>query len=174
MSTFSCGCWPSVRVLWEERLFLILCPLKGGLIHLWLPWASVAAQTTLQECGGYSSRRLCLWSTAPGALVLSTAGSRLSCSTSCGVFLNQESSPGPCIGRQILNHGGHQGRPSSAQFVSVGFFGVEFSLGCIDAPLSGIPFAHVLFHSVGDLFTLLIILFTVHICSCFCFACLKG
>ena len=174
MSTFSCGCWPSVRVLWEERLFLILCPLKGGLIHLWLPWASVAAQTTLQVCGGYSSRRLRLWSTAPGALVLSTAGSRLSCSTSWGVFLNQESSPGPCIGRQILNHGGHQGRPSSAQFVSVGFFGVEFSLGCIDAPLSGIPFAHVLFHSVGDLFTLLIILFTVHICSCFCFACLKG
>ena len=32
------------------------------------------------------------------------AGHRLSCSVSCGIFLDQELSLCPCIGRQILNH----------------------------------------------------------------------
>ena len=35
-------------------------------------------------------------------------------------------------------------------------------------------FADILFHSVGDLFALLIILFTMNIRFYFCFACLKG
>ena len=88
-------------------------------------------------------------------LALSSGGNRLSCSTSCAVFLNQESNPGPCIGRQILNQG-PPGTSSSTQFVSVCFFGVEFSLGYIDAPLRAVSFANILFHSVGDLFASLI------------------
>ena len=68
----------------------------------------------------------------------------------------------------------HQGSLSSTHFLSVCFSGVEFSLGCIDIPLHAVSFANILFHSVGDLFTLLIILFTVNIRFYFCLACLKG
>ena len=105
LSTFSCVCWPSVGVPRGKCLFLTLCPVKEVFIDLWLQ-PSLLLQRLLSRCawaapgGGFS----CCGAPPPGCLGSVAVGSKLSCSTSCGIFLNQGSNPCPCIGRQILHH----------------------------------------------------------------------
>ena len=102
---------------WQQK-WATECQLLNKFIYLftyfWLGWVVAARGLSLVAVSrGYSSLQ-CAGFSLWWLLLLRSMGSRragsvvvahgLSCSTACGIFLDQGSTRVPCIGRQILNH----------------------------------------------------------------------
>ena len=88
---YICKC---IAFAWEKR----------GLCCCMQAFSSCRNRELLSGSRDFSLRWLFLWPLDSGPLVQYWRHTGLSCPAACGIFLDQDQTYVPCIGRQILNH----------------------------------------------------------------------